>query len=161
MLKWVWLKSFPSLLLSIHLSSQLSFYPSFLPSIHPFICPSFLAFIYSSLHPSILPYIYIKTQSRHGQRVFLPSFFLSIHPSIHLSFSAFIFPSIHPSYFPSIHLEIWWLWRPYHMIYITFNLTKPFSEPSCPVDWGGVILEETTTAVLMVISTLHWFAVNL
>lgn len=29
-------------------------------------------------------------------------------------------------------------------VYVTFILVKPFSEPSCPVDGSGVILEETT-----------------
>ena len=37
-------------------------------------------------------------------------------------------------------VEIWWLRRLWHMVYIMFMLIKPFSDPLCPVDGGIVIL---------------------
>jgi hypothetical protein len=38
------------------------------------------------------------------------------------------------------------------MVYIIFMLIKPFSDDSCPVDGGNVILEETTP---IRIETIH------
>lgn len=35
-----------------------------------------------------------------------------------------------------------WLWRSYHTDEIIFTLVKPCSEQTCPVDGGGVILQE-------------------
>lgn len=45
-------------------------------------------------------------------------------------------------------VEIWGLWRPYHIFYIIFLLLYPFTDPSCPMD-GAIIIQEEAIPIIL------------